>query len=252
MAPFPHVELYGAHAPVVEENGVGGLTRQEARAAGQGAANGVSPAPSTPAARPLRADAARNRAKVLEAANEAFAAEGPGVALDEIARRAGVGAGTVYRHFPTKEALLQAVVSDRLHSLAAEAEARLAAPGTDPGEAFFGYFIEIIESGLEKADLTEALTAAGAGVGAETLAAGARLMAGLGTLLHRAQQAGNVRTDVSADDLHALAAAAIAAEKRAAAGPDPAPGGRMTRVICDGLRPRGADSGDSHAFRAHG
>ena len=58
-------------------------------------------------ARPLRADAARNRARVLEVAYETFAAEGLSVPIDEIARRAGVGAGTVYRHFPTKEALFQ-------------------------------------------------------------------------------------------------------------------------------------------------
>jgi AcrR family transcriptional regulator len=225
------------------------VTRHNAPVAGQpaaqpghGSGEAAAPAPApAPAARPLRADAARNRAKVLEAASEAFAAEGPAVPLDEIARRAGVGAGTVYRHFPTKEALFEAVISDRLGSLAAEAEARLAADaGTDPGEAFFGYFLEIIGSGLAKADLTEALTASGAGVGAETLEAGARLMAALGALLHRAQQAGDVRPDVSAEDLHALAAAAIAAEKRAASEPNAAPSGRMTRVICDGLRTRGA------------
>src|ERR1700738_1340291 len=64
-------------------------------------------------AKPLRADAARNRARVLETAYETFAAEGLSVPIDEIARRAGVGAGTVYRHFPTKEALFQAVIRDR-------------------------------------------------------------------------------------------------------------------------------------------
>ena len=65
-------------------------------------------------ARPLRADAARNRARVLEVAYETFAAEGLGVPIDEIARRAGVGAGTVYRHFPTKEDLFRAVIEDRI------------------------------------------------------------------------------------------------------------------------------------------
>ena len=64
--------------------------------------------------RPLRADAARNRARVLEVAYDTFAAEGLSVPIDEIARRAGVGAGTVYRHFPTKEDLFRAVVDDRL------------------------------------------------------------------------------------------------------------------------------------------
>ncbi|MFD6451097.1 helix-turn-helix domain-containing protein, partial [Nocardia sp. NPDC060220] len=60
--------------------------------------------------RPLRADARRNRERVLAAAQEAFAAEGISVPLDDIARRAGVGAGTVYRHFPTKEALFTAAI----------------------------------------------------------------------------------------------------------------------------------------------
>jgi len=59
--------------------------------------------------RPLRADAARNRARVLEVAYDTFAAEGLSVPIDEIARRAGVGAGTVYRHFPTKDDLFLAV-----------------------------------------------------------------------------------------------------------------------------------------------
>ena len=67
--------------------------------------------------RPMRADAARNRARVLEVAYETFAAEGVAVPIDEIARRAGVGAGTVYRHFPTKEALFQAVFEDRVRHI---------------------------------------------------------------------------------------------------------------------------------------
>ena len=71
-------------------------------------------------ARPLRADAARNRARVLETAYETFAAEGLSVPIDEIARRAGVGAGTVYRHFPTKEDLFRAVVESRLRRIIAE------------------------------------------------------------------------------------------------------------------------------------
>ena len=67
--------------------------------------------------RPLRADAARNRARVLEVAYQTFADEGLSVPIDEIARRAGVGAGTVYRHFPTKDDLYRAVIEDRLQSI---------------------------------------------------------------------------------------------------------------------------------------
>ena len=75
--------------------------------------------------RPLRADAARNRARVLEVAYETFAAEGLSVPIDEIARRAGVGAGTVYRHFPTKEDLYRAVVEDRIGNIVDEGRALL-------------------------------------------------------------------------------------------------------------------------------
>src|SRR6266700_6667819 len=94
-----------------------------------------------PSGRPLRADAARNREKVLRAAREAFAESGYGVPLDEIAARAGVGPGTVYRHFPTKEALFQAVVAARVEDLVADARRRSRAAA--PGEAFFGFLARI-------------------------------------------------------------------------------------------------------------
>ena len=77
--------------------------------------------------RPLRADAARNRARIVEAARAAFAEAGLDVGVEEIARRAGVGKGTLYRRFPTKEALVRAIFEDLLDDierLAADAEAR--------------------------------------------------------------------------------------------------------------------------------
>ena len=184
--------------------------------------------------RPPRADAVRNRAKVLDAASEAFAAEGLGVPLDEIARRAGVGAGTVYRHFPSKEALFEAVIIERVRGLVADVEERLAAE-TDAGEAFFGFFAAMINTGRAKADLAEALAAAGAGLAPETTQAAGRLMSGFRALLERAQRAGAVRGDVSIQDLQALTVAAMAGEKRASADPG-YERGRMTRIICDGLR----------------
>src|SRR5712691_4544222 len=95
------------------------------------------PGGDMPDARPLRADARRNRERVLDAARAAFAAQGLSVPLDEIARHAGVGPGTLYRHFPTKEALIEAVVHDRLQGLAADGAALLDAP--DPGAAFFAF-----------------------------------------------------------------------------------------------------------------
>src|ERR1700761_9375239 len=91
--------------------------------------------------RPLRADAQRNRDKVLRAARDAFATSGFGVPVDEIATRAGVGPGTVYRHFPTKEALFEAVVSARIADLIADAQGR--AGSADPGAAFYGFLEKI-------------------------------------------------------------------------------------------------------------
>jgi AcrR family transcriptional regulator len=93
---------------------------------------------------PLRADARRNRARVLEAAQEAFTAEGLSVPLDEIARRAGVGAGTVYRHFPTKEALFEAVVVHRIQGLTEDALTRAQQAGSvrrDVGVADLGALV---------------------------------------------------------------------------------------------------------------
>ncbi|HEX4865705.1 MAG TPA: helix-turn-helix domain-containing protein, partial [Acidimicrobiales bacterium] len=83
----------------------------------------------------LRADARRNRELILAAADKAFAEEGLGVPVDEIARRAGVGAGTLYRHFPTKEALFEAVLVAHLDGITERA--RALAEREDPDEALF-------------------------------------------------------------------------------------------------------------------
>src|SRR5690242_19730377 len=85
-----------------------------------------------------RADAVRNRQRVLSAAREAFAESGPAVSLDDVARRAGVGPGTVHRHFPTKDALFAAVIADRLQDLSTRASQLSGSP--DPGAAFFDFF----------------------------------------------------------------------------------------------------------------
>src|ERR1044071_6160977 len=83
--------------------------------------------------RPLRADARRNREKVLAAARAVFSEHGREAQMDDVARRAGVGVGTVYRHFPTKEALIEALMVDSFKSIAAEAERALDIE--DPWEA---------------------------------------------------------------------------------------------------------------------
>ncbi|MFI2607589.1 TetR/AcrR family transcriptional regulator [Kitasatospora sp. NPDC018619] len=184
-----------------------------------------------PAGRPLRADARRNRAKVLAAAREAFTAEGLAVPLDEIARRAGVGAGTVYRHFPTKEALFEAVVTDTLESQAERGRAALGGDG--PGEELFAFLAGLVAEAAVKMDLADALAGAGVEPGPGTFEAAGRLREVLGALLERAQRAGAVRGDIGPADLQALIAGAVAAERRAPAGSRP---GRLTGVLCDGLR----------------
>src|SRR5277367_2781856 len=140
-------------------------------------------------ARPLRADAARNRARVLEVAYETFAAEGLSVPIDEIARHAGVGAGTVYRHFPTKEALFQAVIEDRMRRLIDDGYALLKSDG--PGEAIFTFLRSmVLQWGAADRGLVDAL--AGFGIDIATAAPDAEdaFFALLGELLRAAQQAG--------------------------------------------------------------
>ena len=173
----------------------------------------------------LRADARRNRARVLAAAEEAFAAEGAAVPLDEIARCAGVGAGTVYRHFPSKEALFQAVVLDRIEQFAREARELVGAD--EPGEVFFMYFRRLIRQvSLNKA-LCDSL-AATTGFGFKT-EADSGLRDAVGQLLTRAQQAGAVRPDISGSDLRALIVGSVAAQRYADSD--------LVRVVIDGLKP---------------
>jgi AcrR family transcriptional regulator len=181
-------------------------------------------------AKPLRADARRNRERVLDVARAAFAADGLSVPLDEIARRADVGPGTLYRHFPTKEALVEAVVQDRLTRLASEGDALRDA--ADPGVAFFEFLgLLAAEAGLKR-DLFEALASSGIVVGPAAMAAVADVRAQLTWLLGRAQRAGAVRADISVAELTSLVSGMLLA-MRPRPGADPA---RVLAVFRDGLR----------------
>ena len=93
--------------------------------------------PATPATRPLRKDAERNRQRILQAAAEVFTEKGLRATLDDVADRAGVGVGTVYRRFPDKEALVEALFTDRLDTVVGYAEQALAEPDPWTGLAFF-------------------------------------------------------------------------------------------------------------------
>ncbi|MFL6140909.1 MAG: TetR/AcrR family transcriptional regulator [Labedaea sp.] len=152
--------------------------------------------------KPPRADALRNRARVLAAAKEAFAGEGLSVPLDEIARRAGVGAGTVYRHFPTKEALFEAVIVDRLTKLVEHA--RSLADAADPGAAFFEFVHRMIAGASTSKDMVDALAGMDLDAAGQITASKRDLHQAGTTLLHRAQRSGAVRADIDMPQLMAL------------------------------------------------
>jgi len=183
--------------------------------------------------KPLRADAQRNRQTVLEVAEAVFAAEGLTVPIDEIARRAGLGIGTLYRHFPTKEALFAAIVVSRLDRALADARALFNAD--DPGDAFFRFLVRLVEEGAAKKDFVDALAAGGVDVGHELGERKKDLRRAMGKLLERAQKAGDVRRDVAIADVLALVSGAfVAIEHR---GGDARTRAQLLAVVCDGLRP---------------
>jgi AcrR family transcriptional regulator len=184
--------------------------------------------------RPLRADAVRNRQRVLEVAEQVFATEGVAVPIDEIARRAEVGVGTLYRHFPTKEALYAAVVLSRLEAATARAQELAKAP--DPGEAFFVFLEHLVKIGSMKKDLMEALAASGADVKESLGGAKKDLADALGKLLARAQRAGHVRRDATVADVFALIHGPFAVAGQH--GADAAARARLFAMVCDGLRAR--------------
>ena len=181
--------------------------------------------------RPLRADAARNRARVLEVAYQTFADEGLAVPIDEIARRAGVGAGTVYRHFPTKDDLYRAVIEDRLQYVI-DAGRTLLRSGSQ-GEALFDFLRLMVRWGQTDQGLVDAL--AGLGIDVDTVVPGAEVefLGLVGELLRAAQAAGAVRPDVTAAELKALLVACQAAQRYDAGVAD-----RVVELMLDGLRPR--------------
>ncbi|MGW0880509.1 TetR/AcrR family transcriptional regulator [Streptomyces sp. NPDC002671] len=190
--------------------------------------------------RPLRADAARNRARLLDVATEVFVTRGIGVPTEEIARSAGVGVGTLFRHFPTKEALLEAVMVRRVEAMAAQT-AQLAAEA-GPAEAFFACFRLLVEHSAGKDEFTQALAAAGVDVHASLREPTMQIQARLAELLAGAQEAGAVRRELGLPELFALLAGTSRAmeqlkelEQR---GADPAPRERIFEVVFDGLRPR--------------
>jgi AcrR family transcriptional regulator len=176
--------------------------------------------------RPLRADAARNRARVLEAALEAFAAKGLSVPIDDIARLAGVGAGTVYRHFPAKEDLVLAVIADQMQRIIEGGYALLEAG--EPGDALFTFLRAAVEWSATNRGLVDTLAASDVEIKPE-----AQFLELLGELLRAAHEAGTVRKDVGVADVKALMVGLQAMQSYKDDATE-----RLTEVVLDGLRPR--------------
>jgi AcrR family transcriptional regulator len=181
----------------------------------------------------MRADAARNRARVLEVAYETFAADGLSVPIDEIARRAGVGAGTIYRHFPTKDALFQAVIAERIRGVVDEGRTLLAE--ADPADALFMFLRSmVLQWGAADRGLVDALAGSGIDVNTVVPEAEGEYLAVLGDLLAAGQKAGTVRRDVTVSDVKALL---VGCQAMQAYNDDVAE--RVTSVVFDGLRAKG-------------
>ena len=189
--------------------------------------------------RPMRADAQRNYARLLDAARAAFLERGADdVSLEEIARRAGVGIGTLYRHFPTRQALLEAVYRDQVDTLSARAEELLRTES--PEEALAEWMRALLEFSSTKRSMTAALLAT-LGTDSELLSACVTVIrTAAEALLARAQQAGVVRPDADAGDLMRLVHAVNIATEKA---PDPGQADRMLALILDGLRPHHVTGG---------
>ena len=185
--------------------------------------------------RELRADARRNRERVLRTAQQLFAAEGLSVSLDEIARRAGVGPGTVHRHFPAKEALYLAVAIDQLEQLVAEAEV-LGATG-DPA-ALFTLLSRMMATGAENVAVKSALAADELDLRIAAPGVAADLTRHVADLLNRAQAAGAARHDLTAEEVLALVAGTFAAICHAGAENSRKRSAHIAQLILDGIRPQ--------------
>ncbi|MEW1895645.1 TetR/AcrR family transcriptional regulator [Streptomyces albidoflavus] len=183
--------------------------------------------------RPLRADARRNRERLLVEARRAFAAHGTDTSLEEIARRTGVGIGTLYRHFPHREALLSAVFADAVGELLERARVLLEAER--PCAALVEWLRSLITHASEYQGLSGALMSASSGTGSELSRCSDPMRDAGAALLGRAQEAGVVRPDISIGDLLQLTnAIALAAE----ATPDePELADRLLSLTLRGIRP---------------
>ncbi|RZU25587.1 TetR/AcrR family transcriptional regulator [Streptomyces sp. BK239] len=185
-------------------------------------------------ARPMRADARRNYERLLEAAAQAFAEHGEGASLDDIAKRAGVGSGTLYRHFPTRQALLEAAYVDRIEAFAVRADelgARL-----PPGEALVAWLTDLCAGTLQVRGLKALLgSAVMDGGGRAVPACATSVTEAASRLVEAAQREGALRTDVTPMELLRLAHGLATAAELTDGGGDSIR--RYVTLLTEGLRP---------------
>lgn len=189
-------------------------------------------APQPAPERPLRADAARNREKLLAAAREAFTADGAEASLEDIARRAGVGIGTLYRNFPTRQALLEAVYVDEVAAICAAAEDL---DDLAPWDALVAWLRSFADYATTKKALGAELMAYLDGEAPVFLQCRQSIVAAGAPLLERARSAGAVREDVELMDVMRMVGG-IATIANA----EPGQVDRILAVALDGLRPQTA------------
>jgi AcrR family transcriptional regulator len=185
----------------------------------------------TQIARPLRADARRNRERVLTAAAVVFSEHGHEAQMDDVARRAGVGVGTVYRHFPTKEALMEALALDRFEKVLAAGKAAL--EREDPWEAF----VEALWAGAEIVAIDRSFTEiVGELQGPMPLPPEfvTDMNDTFGELIARAKGTGKLRADVVLDDIPMIMCGVGLATRKPHACPNA--WRRHMTILIDGLR----------------
>ena len=207
---------------------------QDQAAQSQAAQSQAAQDEAGPAARPLRRDAERNRQRILRAAAEVFTARGLRASLDDVARQAGVGVGTVYRRFPDKEALVEALFEERMQVLLRVAERALAAP--DPWAGLVGFLENAVTLLARDRGLFEILLYGSYGRDRVSRVR-ARMLPAVTALVERAQRDGQLRADFRPTDVPFIEIMlATAAEY---AGPvRPGVWRRYLAVITDGMRSR--------------
>jgi AcrR family transcriptional regulator len=189
--------------------------------------------------RPLRSDAQRNRARILDAAEQVFTEGGAAASTEEVARRAGVAIGTVFRHFPTKNDLVAAITERRLAGLVEQIDALDDAP--DRGTALFGFFARMVEQAAAKKHVVDLLGDAGGDAGGQPAGAAGlatavgRLERSVARLLHHGQAAGTVGAHVRLPEVMALLTSVC--QGALAGGWSAALQKRTLAVVFAGLRP---------------